>query len=125
MKRDLDLLRKMLLRIEDKADVPPRTLVVQDFLDLRDEPYAISLHIELLLDAGFIEVMGTASYEGDVRDFNITRLTFAGYEYLDAVRSAYIWKQTKERLARVGGTAALSMVKAVAEGFIRTQLEIK
>ena len=124
MKRDLDLIRRMLLRIEEKADVPPNTLEVKDFLDMNSNPHYISLHIQLLLDAGFIEVMSGASFYEDVKDFDITRLTFAGYEYLDTVRNSYIWERTKERLANVGGAAALGVVKAVAEGFVKIQLGI-
>lgn len=96
MKRDFDLMRKMLLRIEEKSMVPPKTLIVEDFLDLCDNPHIVSLHIGMLNDAGFIEVMGT-SYDGDVKDYEIARLTFAGYEYLDAVRNARIWKAVKDK----------------------------
>ncbi len=122
MKRDLDLMRKMLLRIEEKSTVPPRTLIIEDFLDLCDNPHILSLHIGLLKDAGFIEVMGE-SYDGDVKDYNIARLTFEGYEYLDSVRNARIWKDVKERISTVGGVA-LEIVKDVAKDQIKKELNL-
>ena len=39
MKRDMDLMRKILLRIEERSDVPPRVLTLEDFFDIKeDEP---------------------------------------------------------------------------------------
>jgi hypothetical protein len=112
MKRDLDLMRKMLLRIEEKGGVPPSTLSIEDFLDLCDQPYVLSLHIDLLRDAGFIEAVGP-SYDGDMRDYDIIRITLQGYEYLEAVRNARIWKSVKDKIAVIGG-ATLDIVKALA-----------
>lgn len=123
MKRDLDLMRKILLRIEAQPEVPPKTLIIEDFLDLCDNPQVLSLHIGLLRDSGLIETAGE-SYDGDVRDYDIARLTFNGYEYLDSVRSAKVWKAVRERLSAIGG-ATLEIVMEVAAEQVKKELGLQ
>ena len=122
MKLDLDLMRRILLRIEEKSEVPPRVLRVDDFLDLCDNEYVISLHIDLLVDGGYIEVMDV-SYDGDLKNFAIARLTLKGYTYLDAVRNAKVWKDVKDRIAPFGNVA-LDIIKELATGMIKGQLNM-
>ena len=112
MKRDMDLMRKILLRIEERSDVPPKTLSLNDFLDFHENIHVISLHIDLMCDAGLVEVMDT-SYDGEVKDYIITRLTLAGYEYLDAIRNFSVWQKVKKRIEVIGG-ATLDVIKQLA-----------
>ena len=64
---------------------------------------------------------GSAAYNGAVKDYDITRLTFSGYEYLDSVRNARIWKSVKTKLSVVGG-ATLDIVKDIALSEIKKEL---
>lgn len=121
MKRDMDLIREMLLLIENHPDVPPYSLQVDDFLNLNSNPEIISFHIDLMREAGLIEV-GGASY-GEVKDYYVSRLTFAGYDYLDSVRNAKIWRNVKEKIKVVGG-ATFDIIKAVAIAEIKQELHI-
>ncbi len=120
MKRDMDLMRRILLRIEERSDVPPKTLCLDDFLDFHENVHVISLHIDLLCDAGLIEVMNT-SIEDGVKDFDITRLTLAGYEYLDAIRDYRVWLLVKKKIEFVGG-ATLDIIKQLAVKELAKQL---
>lgn len=105
-------MRRILLRIEERSDAPPRVLTLEDFFDIKEDAYVISLHIDLLCDAGLIEVMSTSINDG-LKDFDITRLTLAGYEYLDAVRNIKVWSRVKKTIDFVGG-ATLDIIKQVA-----------
>lgn len=113
MKRDMDLMRQILLLIEERSDVPPKILTLKDFFDIKEDAYMISLHIDLLRDAGLIEVINTSYLERGLKDFDITRLTLAGYEYLDAIRDIKIWHKVKQSISFVGG-ATLDVIKQVA-----------
>jgi len=42
------------------------------------------------------------------------RLTWQGYDFLDAVRSDAVWSKTKSTIAATVGSASLEVVKAVA-----------
>ena len=122
MKRDNDLLRNILLTIEACPDVPPKTLRVESFLDYCDNPAIISLHIELLQEAGFIEA-DRIQRNDVIKGWDIKRLTFEGYEYLDTIRSAKVWRNVKDRLKAVGG-ATFEIVKAVAVEELKKELNI-
>ena len=122
MKRDLELIRNILLLIESCPDVPPMTLRLDSFLDISRSLNIISMHLELLRDAGFIEAR-VLSVDSGVKNFEVTRITFAGYEYLDSVRDAKIWRDVKQKIATVGG-ATFGIIKAVAEAEITSTLQL-
>ena len=123
MKRDKDVLRDILLTVEACPDVPPKTLRIESFFDYCDNPAIISLHIELLQEAGLIEADRIQRNDG-IKGWDIKRLTFAGYEYLDTIRSAKVWRNVKQRLQAAGG-ATLDIIKAVAVSEIKKELDIE
>ena len=122
MKRDVDLIRGILLVIESCPEVPPKTLRIESFLDLRNKPEVISMHLSLLEDAGLIEAKAI-NRNDFLKGFDIERITFAGYEYLDAVRNARVWRNIKERLEAVGG-ATLDIIKELAVGELKKELNL-
>lgn len=122
MKRDLELIRNMLLFIEGQGlDV---RLEVNDFLGLNPSRDIIAYHLYLLANAGYIEctqlpVLGTRYPKTIVK-----WLTPAGCDYLDSVRDASVWNKTKEKLVAVGGQASLDIVKDLAVHVARSFLGI-
>lgn len=112
MKRDLDLLRDMLLKIEESgSEINP--LSIEDFLELNADPEIISYHLYLLEDANFINVAFTNQFY-DTTNYFVATLTMRGCDYLDAVRDSSIWNKVKEKLKTVGGSAAMDVVKTIA-----------
>jgi hypothetical protein len=66
-------------------------------------------------DKGYIDVRIIKGPDGiTYDDAFIVRMKMAGHEYLDSVRSPEVWKKTKTALGKVGGSAALEVVKDVA-----------
>lgn len=122
LKRDLNLIRNMLLRIE-KLNSTKQKNTIESFLDLCADPALISLHIELLIDSNYIET-SEPIYCGVIKDFLIYRITSDGYDYLDSIRENSIWERTENMLFKVGGSAALDVVKSVAVSIIKTRLGI-
>ena len=49
-------------------------------------------------------------------------LTWAGHDFLDAIKDQGIWDQTKTKLKEVGGPASLDVVKAVAVSIMTSAL---
>lgn len=107
MKRDMDIVRQVLLAIESIDDPDSgEELEIEGV-----EPNVVSYHLELLHEAGFIEaedVGGLGTYGWVPR-----RLTWQGHEFLDSARNDTIWRKAKERTAAVGGAVALDVFKAV------------
>ena len=54
--------------------------------------------------------------------FHNVRLSWAGSDFLDSIRDEEIWKNTKAGAAKVGGFT-FDLIKQLASGLVRTQLE--
>lgn len=88
MKRDLDLVRAILITAEN-SDEP-----IGDDVLLSIEPDAkkMAYHLELMQAHGLINV--TVKYDGLNKTPYMLKLhsvTWEGYDYLDAIRSARVW----------------------------------
>ena len=122
MKRDLDLIRNMLLLIE--AYDKPSSMSSNDFKNLNPDVNVIDYHLYLLADSGYIDYMDVNTIGHFYPQIRVNWMTSSGCDYLDAVRSASIWKTTKNKLSEIGGQASLDVVKAVAEHFALSALGI-
>jgi len=110
MKRNNDLLRSLLFKIEAETDpIFLHGLTSESSAQDRVEYY----HLRLLADAGFVEETG--SYGG------VFRMTHQGHDFLDAVRSDTRWDKTKEAAANVTG-AGIGILRDIAVGYVRQEL---
>ena len=122
VKRDMDLVRLLLLRTEDLT-TPAGT---SEFLRVGDEffvvdgfdPDAVFYNFGLLVDAGFIAV----SNRERMAAFPVTGMTWAGHEFLDKVRDPEIWREAKEGATKAGGFS-LDLLGALAKGLIKKKIE--
>ena len=118
MKRDMDYVRDILLKIES-LDAPR----LKDLMNsTSDEEYEkLSEHLSLLIDqAGFLTGIKAHTYGG--KNWLNIRLTWTGHEYLDNIRDPEIWQKTKEGAQKVGGFS-LDIMSALAKGLIKKQIE--
>jgi hypothetical protein len=111
MKRDMDLVRLILIRIEDAAHGE------FDTGSLSPEGYdrrTVAQHVELLEEARLLEAnLLRLESEGAIGG-RVERLTWDGHEYLAAVRNATIWSRTKKLVGEKLGSAPLEVFKSVA-----------
>lgn len=125
MKRDLDLIRKILLYIEDK---PHRDRVyIEDLIENYNNEYSyetISYQVELLEDTHFIECDRITRMGTFVDGFIIYRLTSYGHDYLDSVRNNEIYKETKTKLGKFLSSATLDTISSVASSILLAKLGI-
>jgi len=124
MKRDLDLVRQILLTVEEAK--PGQQIDLEDFRkELPERLDEVSAHVELLDEAGYLDaIISQELTPSGPRQFFITKIEWAGYDYLDAVRDAGIWAKTKEKLKSVGGGTTLDIAKAVATKLITDSLGV-
>ncbi len=97
MKRDWDLIREILVALEDKKE-SKGILRLKDFPSGREQE--ISYHVALLLDAGLVEGSMPSEFGPPVKRFNLSRLTWEGHDFLDAIRNDDVWSKIKTKLAR-------------------------
>ncbi|MBB2170451.1 DUF2513 domain-containing protein, partial [Gluconacetobacter aggeris] len=119
MRRDMELVRSLLLRLEE-VNIPPGANIT--FYGYEDEiavdgyePDVIALHLFMLLDGGLLKGKNMG------RGVMITDLSWAGHEFLDSVRDGEVWKRTKDGATRAGGfTIGLlgDLAKAILKGEI-------
>lgn len=125
MKRDMDLVRELLLEIENGKnafqlmDSEMADMLGVDVLDPvpKEEADKREYHLELLQDAKFIECSrASGGY------WHIKRITWSGHDFIDSVRDPKIWKDTKEGAKQAGGFT-VDILKSLAKGIIKKQIE--
>ncbi len=114
MKRDMDLVRQILLTIEE-YDGP--LMRMKDFAELHCANDELFYHLRLLHDGGFID--GTDAQTKTNCEFYVRAMTWDGHEFLDAARDHSRWEQAKE-IAGKAGTITIEVLTKVL-----TQLCIK
>ena len=93
VKRDMDLIREILLAIE--AD--PGANWKRGEVSISDRTQEeISFHIRLMKDAGLLLATDLSSQDDIL--FYPTRITWDGYEFLDAARDNTVWQTAKKRI---------------------------
>ena len=118
MKRDLDLQRQILLRVEDYDGKSSPGYA--DLTDLHEDQEFIGYNAVLLKDARLIEAVDASTLQKRY-DLIITRLTHSGHEYLDLIRDDKIWAKTKDGAYAVGGFS-IELLADLAKGFVKKQL---
>lgn len=108
MKRDMDLIRKILTDVEDHG---PRSF---------DDPNDV-YQVILMNDAGLVEAQITSAI-GGANFAQIFRLTWAGHDFLDAVREDTIWKKVQEKVIKQGASWTFSILLEYAKQEIKNQL---
>jgi hypothetical protein len=99
MKRDMELIRELLLAIEaiDSPDVFQATSKLQVNSTREDMIY----NLKLMVDAGFLLADPLDTLVG-TSDILIRRMTYEGHEFLDSARSESIWSAAKETITKKG-----------------------
>lgn len=121
MKRDMDLVREILLATE-ASETDPRAWVDIE-LEGRQKN-EVSYHVQLLGEAGMLVVQDLQAIGPNGYRFKPKRLTWDGHEFLDTIRDEEIWRKTKGGVEKVGGFS-LDIISALAKGFIKEQVKQK
>ena len=85
-KRDLELVCKILLVIEDSsaAEITSNQSLVSHELIREYDENVVDLHVRLLMNAGLIDVSLRDDFEN--KDYFIKGITWSGYDYLEKAR---------------------------------------
>ncbi len=126
MKRDLELIRTLMLKLESlPMNLGDNRVVTPYDSEMQVEGYdtnQINHHLDLIHEAGFID-NGRGS--GPAFGFMFMGLTNKGHDFVDSVRSPEIWRRTKDIAAKAGGVSVSLMVeiaKAAGKAFLKDHL---
>lgn len=119
VQRDMDLVRSIMLAIED-------TTAPIDLNDLRktlgdpDEAKLVQ-HIRLLSDeAGYIQ--GVPAHSNSGYNWLAMDLTWNGHEFLESIRDPEIWRQTKAG-AKSAGSFSIKVIADIAKAIIKDRVD--
>ena len=120
MKRDLELCRQIMLKIEEHYD-PTESLVYVELDGFTADQ--IGYNISLLSQAGLIEEWGAGHGSANNQyDHSASSLTWRGHEFLDNARNDNVWnkaiEQTKGRLASVSFSILDSLLVNIIKDII-------
>ncbi|MCU0819891.1 MAG: DUF2513 domain-containing protein [Beijerinckiaceae bacterium] len=116
MKRDMDLVRLILLNLE-KENTASGLIDALQFKEY--SPDQIVEHVNLLRDAGFIK---SSEFSTGIFMIEVEGIAWNGYEFLDSIRDDATWSKTKEIANKCGGFT-LDLLGEIAKGLIKTQVK--
>jgi hypothetical protein len=98
MKRDMELVRKILLRMNDyEHGYAPQDLNIDGYTEEQ-----IGYHCLLLGEAGLIEASETSAMGMPSPSALPIRLTWDGHEFIENAQNDKIWGQAKEAIGKLG-----------------------
>lgn len=124
MKRDIDLIRKLLIYLEDKPD--DKIVKVEDVeIDTYDKN-DIMYHFILMDQAGLIRCERQCSSSTPDRVINIYpfSLTWEGHEFLEASRDESTWNNAKSIILSKSGSLSLDVLKALLISMAKTSVGV-
>ena len=110
MRRDMDLIRHILVMVGD-SPVPLNATV---FVDETHPFETIAYNIDLIGQAHLADTSITRMSGGAIARAEVGPLTWDGNEFLDAIRSDAIWSRVKQHIATTVGSSTIDVIKALA-----------
>jgi hypothetical protein len=117
MKRDMDLIRNMLMDLEDGGKRAREGLDTND----KEAKAAFGYHAYLLADAGLIYATNASVDQNPLPRYVPLYLTWAGHEFLDAARDDGRWNKAKAIGVGAGGFA-VSVMKELLLSLMKQQV---
>lgn len=119
MKRSMDLVREILLKIEEEY-------ISKAIFNLKIDGYdaeTIAYHCKILYEANMISSYKAQYYSNGIYSFSVGSLTWEGHDYLDKVRDDSVWKKTKDTIIQKGLPLVFDTIKTISTAFITAAAE--
>lgn len=107
MKKDNELIRKILLELENKEN--PGGWIIPEFDNYSEEQ--VAYHIKILADTGYIDAIDLSTMDGI--EWGAKDLTWQGHEFLDASRNNTIWNKAKREVGDKFSSISLEVLKEI------------
>jgi hypothetical protein len=111
MKRDLELVRKLLLHLEAKEDDR-----IEECPDIAGhDPLQVQYHLLLMDEAGLLRCEREVSNSTPSRVVKVYpfSLTWEGHEFLSAARNEALWSRAKSIAVKKAGVLSFELVRAL------------
>lgn len=118
MKRDLELIRKLVLAVESS----PSGYVKEDVKIEGYSPEQIGYHSYLLIDAGLARGVDITTSGSSSPNWRLLHLTSAGHDFADSARDESTWRKATGLVKDKAGTVTLDVMKQVLASVIKDTL---
>ena len=120
MKRNMDLVRLILLKIEAEHKLSEiENIAIPGF-----DQETIAYHCEMLFQAGLISEYKTFEpLKGVFLGFSVGGLTWSGHDFLEKIRDESVWGKTKEVIKKKGLPLIIETIKTIANAILTTATE--
>ena len=119
MKRDMDLVRKILLKIEDEYRTTTLFNIQIEGYDMETVAY----HCKIMHEAGLVSSFSAQYGDNIVWGLRVGSLTWNGNDYLDKVRDDSVWNKTKEVIKEKGLPLVFETIKTISTAIITAAAE--
>lgn len=120
MTRDLELIKQILLKLEERESCSPEEIEIDGY-----EADAIAFNCILLQEAGFITgEMNDERGGGELIAAWPARITWNGFEFLDLSRNKDAWNKTKGFLKEKGASVSISLFTEVLKFYVKELLDL-
>lgn len=117
MKRDMDLIRNMLLEIEKAENV----VSLDKLREMHVNENVVDYHVWLLDEAGYVD--STLMYaDNGLYYASINGLTWAGQDFLDAIRGKNMWDKIKRAVSACTDSTTFEVIKGVAVKYAQAEI---
>ena len=99
MKRDMDLVRKILMDIEaESSGRAPREFRIEGYADEQ-----VGYHVYIMIEAGLLDGCDVTSMDSRSPVGMAIAMTWQGHDFLDACRDDSRWSKAKGIVKTIGG----------------------
>lgn len=118
MKRDMDLVRQILMAAESQeAGYASGNPEVDGY-----SAEQIGYHVYLMEQAGLVEAADASASDSSSPYAILLSIKWKGHDFLDAAKSNTVWALAKEKAKTVGGSLTFDLLKELLVATARSQL---
>ncbi len=118
MKRDMELVRKILMTIEDEPTGRMKAMPV--FEGYSEDQ--VGHHCYLLKQAGLINAVEQTTNFSQCETAFPTEMTWAGHEFLASSRDPAVWKKAMSVMAEKGGALSFGVLSQLLTSLAKSHL---
>lgn len=123
MKRDMDLVRKLLMKIEEVYEPGSGKISVSKVMIDGYDAQTVVEHLMLMKEADLLQSIDAKTYVTGSTVVSIGNLTNKGYDTLEAFKNDTIWNKTKDVVKEKGLPIVIDIFKDIASSLISAATE--
>lgn len=120
MKRDIELMRKILLEIErQESGYAPIDMLIEGYTQEQ-----IRYHAHLMMQGGLIEGIKCTNLSSTSPQAIPRSLTSAGHDFLEAARNDTVWKKAMNLVQEKGGAITVTVLSQLLSSLMKNHFSL-